>query len=477
MDNISEENKKIWGDVDFIEESCPFSNEPLEFNDTEELSISESNTTCKQRRGVIGVVKGCMAPIGQLSRNGRLYESNHWSRVLSNPHLQERIAGRKFFGMISHENKKIDDSNFKNGEISHICSILEVREDDNGKPYLYGELEILDTPAGRILKAMYEGGAGLYVSTRAAGKLLEAAGKPYKVVDANSYYIDSIDFVLNPGFLQAKPVYEDVKNDSVVPNTVSESTQEQKQVPVEDLLVENIVNSVCEQSDERVEKVLDKRSEQVVNSLFTPGGTKVEPYVKARELADKRAERHGKKIEEDPNTGKHSHVSLEEKLEDLTKIVEKVVNDIYEVPSDEIVEQLSTLLEDPSISEEAYEEITTTLLQVKPELTEKILENSKDKFNAEFADKTGSEVSYYRFGGSKPYKVVPKGTDYFAASYDAPRFRTLKQAQKHIKDTYYNQQTKPVKEALTGFVELMANSNISEEAFSSILDMMKGSIK
>ena len=31
--------------------------------------------------------------------------------------------------------------------------------------YLYGEYEILDTPAGRILKALHEGGANLYVSS------------------------------------------------------------------------------------------------------------------------------------------------------------------------------------------------------------------------------------------------------------------------------------------------------------------------
>ena len=59
--------------------------------------------------------------------------------------------------------KRIDDEDFREGRISHIVSCLEVREDNNGQPFLYGEFDILDTPAGRILKAMYEGGAGIYV--------------------------------------------------------------------------------------------------------------------------------------------------------------------------------------------------------------------------------------------------------------------------------------------------------------------------
>ena len=306
MDNISEESKLGWGDVDFIEEACPFSDEPLEFKDIEELSISEAESPSHSKYKLLGVVKGCMAPIGELSRNGRLYESTHWGKVLANPMLQERIAGRKFFGMISHENKKIDDRNFKAGEISHICSVLEVRNDDNGKPYLYGELDILDTPAGRILKAMYEGGAGLYVSTRAAGKLVEAVGKPYKIVDSNSYYIDSIDFVLNPGFLKAKPVYG-----SVVAEGKEESEVAAK--------VSDVENNIVEKMEETM-KTLPESS-----------------------------------IEE-----------LKGQIDQLAKIIEKVVDDVYEeAPKEEekkskkaeVLPAFIKLMAESDISEEAFSEI------------------------------------------------------------------------------------------------------------------------
>ena len=355
MSNISEEEKLSWGDVDFIEESASFCNDPLEFKDVDEIELSEAELTpSKPKFKVIGVVKGCIAPIGELSRNGRLYESSHWGRVLSNPQLQERIAGRKFFGMISHENKRIDDTNFKNGEISHVCSILEVRNDANGKPFLYGELEILDTPAGRILKAMYEGGAGLYVSTRAAGKLLESRdGKPYKIVDSSSYYIDSIDFVLNPGFLKAKPVFEASPSES---SQVSESENDNHLISSVSPSVELNNNN---QSTVKGENKSKKKADE---------GNFEEILKQKQEELDKK------------ESSNEELSQLKSQLDQLTKIIEKVVDDVYEEPTNEeqVVEeevkeehkltseslaQVASLLADSTISESSLVDILELLIK------------------------------------------------------------------------------------------------------------------
>lgn len=420
MSNISEEDKLSWGDVDFIEESASFCNDPLEFKDVDEIELSEAELTpSKPKFKVIGVVKGCIAPIGELSRNGRLYESSHWGRVLSNPQLQERIAGRKFFGMISHENKRIDDTNFKAGEISHICSLLEVRNDANGKPFLYGELEILDTPAGRILKAMYEGGAGLYVSTRAAGKLLESRdGKPYKIVDSSSYYIDSIDFVLNPGFLKAKPVFEASPSESA---QVSES-------------------QINELNDKTIESDLNKRQGQMydaqANAKANPeaAAEATKKYEHALDLAQKEAERNDRILDQDEK-GNHKHyknesaeiAELNNKINQLTKIIEKVVDDVYE--EEGIVEAKDA------------------------EGNEHEIIKSENK-NSEHP---------YRLEHKVNGKTVSVSTNDFPAD--------VKKEEEHIKNSY------GIKEALPEFISLMADSNITEEVFEEILDMIKGDLK
>ena len=333
MSNISEEEKLAWGDFDFIEESASFSTTPLDFEEISDSTISEAKTE-KSPFKLIGRVCGCIAPIDCMSRNGRLYEASHWPKILSNPELQERIANRKFFGMISHENCPINDRNFKAGEISHICKLLEVRNDDNGKPYLYGELDILDTPAGRILKAMYEGGAGLYVSTRAAGRLLESTrnGRPIKVVDPSNYYINSIDFVLNPGFLQARPAFEAVSSDPVQPQ-------------------------IHESAEEHVEET----------------STTQEPTSEAQEITQ-----------------------LKSQIDKLAKIVEKVVDDVYEEPAQQ--EPTSEAKEEPKQKE----------MEKKPAEPE------------------------------------------------------------HMQ----KQPIAPVKEALSDFISLMAETNISEEKFEEIIDII-----
>lgn len=314
---------------DFIEEAAPFSTESLEFQDIDELDISEGESTAPKWK-LIGRVKGCMAPIGVYSRNHRIYENSHWIKVLQNKDLQDRIANRRLFGMPSHMQKNIDDEDFREGRISHIVSCLEVRNDNNGKPFLYGEFDILDTPAGRILKAMYEGGAGIYVSTRAAGKLEPIVGDPInKRVNSDSYYLGGIDCVLNPGFLQARPTFECASTNE----SVSEA-------------------QINELNDKTIESDLDKRQDQMYDAA---AHAKEQPkaaaeakkkYEKALDSAQKEAERNDKIVDQD-DKGHHVHVSvreeeeikgLQDQINRLAKILEKVVDDVYEEeePKEEI---------------------------------------------------------------------------------------------------------------------------------------------
>ena len=335
MSNISEEEKLAWGDYDFIEESTSFSSTPLNFEEVSEIAISEAKSSEKSPFKLIGRVCGCIAPIDCMSRNGRLYEASHWPKILSNPELQERIASRKFFGMISHENCPINDRNFKAGEISHICSLLEVRNDDNGKPYLYGELDILDTPAGRILKAMYEGGAGLYVSTRAAGRLLESTrdGRPIKVVDPSNYYINSIDFVLNPGFLQAKPAFEAVSTEVLQPQ-LHESVEETSQ-PITSAASEEL--TILKSQIDKLAKIVEK----VVDDVYEVPVEEAKEEPKQKELEKKPAE--PEHMQEQP----------------IAPVGKKEAN--------EALADFVSLMASTNISEEAFEEIIDAITKAKKE--------------------------------------------------------------------------------------------------------------
>ena len=314
------EDNFLLENFDFIEEATPFSTIPLEFQDVDQLDISESESKGSKWK-LIGKVKGCMAPIGVYSRNHRLYEQSHWSTVLSSPDLQERIANRRLFGRPSHMHKKIDDEDFREGRISHIVSCLEVREDNNGKPFLYGEFDILDTPAGRILKAMYEGGAGIYVSTRAAGKLEPIAGDPInKRVRSDSYWLGSIDCVLEPGFLQARPAFEAVSSEPVQPQIHESAEEKISEQPVQESSEVSELKSQVEQLAKIIEKVVDDVYEEE---------TPTEPKEKV----------------------------LEKKPEEAPQQQEQPIAPVEKEKTNEALADFVSLMADTNISEEVFSEI------------------------------------------------------------------------------------------------------------------------
>ena len=191
---MEEKIQRLSEGYDFIEESTAFSDSALSYEDSKDLVISESNSE-KSPYKILGKACGCFAPIGEFSRNKRLYSDDLWPTVLANEEFNNRLQSRSIFGCISHSDKKVDDVDIREGKVSHIVSKLEIHEDANGKPFLYGELEILDTPAGRILEAMYKGGANLYVSSRGAGKLIPVPGKDYAMVKPDSYFVECFDVV------------------------------------------------------------------------------------------------------------------------------------------------------------------------------------------------------------------------------------------------------------------------------------------
>jgi hypothetical protein len=107
---------------DFIEESC--STEPLEFTETNGEIIVESENGEKSPYHILGICRGVFQPINEPSRNGRIYESNHWSLQLNKPEVQERIKSRSMWGTLGHFDRRITDADIREGLVSHIISKL-----------------------------------------------------------------------------------------------------------------------------------------------------------------------------------------------------------------------------------------------------------------------------------------------------------------------------------------------------------------
>ena len=162
------------------------------------FEVEESNGG---NRSIIGKVRGQFFVPDGYSRNKRYYPRELWEKVLNDEELKEKLKNRRMIGTIGHSSP-INDETIAEGKISHVVTKLWI--DENGRGM--GEAEILNTPAGRILKTLLEAGVRLYVSSRAYGSYKGKDPKgEYPSLDPDSYILETFDFVYDPGFLQAKP--------------------------------------------------------------------------------------------------------------------------------------------------------------------------------------------------------------------------------------------------------------------------------
>jgi len=192
--------EKLYGELDFV-------NYVTEANG----SVGDLGELPKN---VLSVVSGpAFVPDGY-SRNGRFYPKELWENVLKNKKTKETLERKLMFGCIGHPVGQYSlDELLESGKVSHIVTKIEIKD---GKGI--AEYHILDTPSGRILNSVLNAGSKLYVSTRAFGgfssEVMKHEGREYKVLDKDNFVIESIDFVINPGFLEADPsLAESFKDD------------------------------------------------------------------------------------------------------------------------------------------------------------------------------------------------------------------------------------------------------------------------
>lgn len=109
------------------------------------------------------VLKGILQRCNALNQNGRVYPKEILLREIEN--YKKLIQENRAFGELDHADSPI--VNLKNA--SHI--IKEVWIDGEG--VVYGKVQILDTPAGNIIKGIIKAGARPGISSRALGNVLE----------------------------------------------------------------------------------------------------------------------------------------------------------------------------------------------------------------------------------------------------------------------------------------------------------------
>ena len=139
----------------------------------------------KERPGVFEV-EGVMQRAGAQNQNGRVYDKKVLMREVSN-YLQNFVKVGNAYGELDHPESPI--VSLKNA--SHVVKDLWWDGDD-----LCGRVELLNTPAGNIVKAIIQGGHTIGISSRGTGSVKPTNEGYLEVQD--DFELVCWDFVSNP---------------------------------------------------------------------------------------------------------------------------------------------------------------------------------------------------------------------------------------------------------------------------------------
>ena len=103
-------------------------------------------------------LKGILQRANSLNQNGRIYPKNLLAREINN--YQKFINENRALGECDHPNSSVVE--LKN--VSHIVKEAHFEGD-----IVYGTIELLDTPSGKILQSLVESGVQLGISSRGVG--------------------------------------------------------------------------------------------------------------------------------------------------------------------------------------------------------------------------------------------------------------------------------------------------------------------
>ena len=120
--------------------------------------------------------------------NGRIYPTGVLSREIDN--YKELVKNMSALGELDHPESSIINLN----NVSHI--VLDIWMD--GKTVM-GKLKVLDTPSGKILRSLIEGGAQLGISSRGLGSVEQKSGRTMVQDDFQLICFDIVSDPSTPG--------------------------------------------------------------------------------------------------------------------------------------------------------------------------------------------------------------------------------------------------------------------------------------
>lgn len=204
------------------------------------------------------------------NRNGRIYPMEVMKPEVER-YIREYVDTGRAYGQLNHPSDPKETPNINLEKVSHV--ITKIWQDGD---YFKARAKILDTPSGRIVKAMINEHCQLGVSSRALGSVTMKNGVAY--VNNDFRLITAGDIVWEPSAQTAFPqgLIEDVEwmFDPVTQQYVekqaspfNESNKEQLvETPIEEKLESDDTNSLSREEHEKLLTQIDEMT-QIIEQL------------------------------------------------------------------------------------------------------------------------------------------------------------------------------------------------------------------
>lgn len=139
------------------------------------------------------MVSGIIQRANTLNQNGRVYPRTILEREIMN--YQKLIRENRALGECDHPDSSVVE--LKN--VSHIVREAYMKGDD-----VYGRIEILDTPSGKIIQSLIESGITLGISSRGVGSTVNQGGNQIVQDDFQLICFDMVSEPSTPGAFMLK---------------------------------------------------------------------------------------------------------------------------------------------------------------------------------------------------------------------------------------------------------------------------------
>ena len=131
------------------------------------------------------VIEGVFAQTDKKNRNGRVYPKPIMERAVKQ-YVDTQVSKKRAVGELNHP----EGPTVNLDKVSHLITDLKFEGND-----VVGKAQILDTPMGKIIKGLLDGGVQLGVSTRGMGSLEQKNGA---MVVKDDFILSTVDIVQDP---------------------------------------------------------------------------------------------------------------------------------------------------------------------------------------------------------------------------------------------------------------------------------------